>query len=426
ECHARFGATFTVRTITHGPVVMVSTAEDIRRVLAAPGDLALGGSANFVLKPLLGRHSLLLLDGGEHQRMRKLQAPPFHGDRALGVGEAVLALADDAIDRTPVGEPFSALALLQDLALRVIMRSVLGLAEGDPHWGLRDRFLEVMEAFGWPPMRLTFLHVDLGPKSPWGRFVRAYDAVDAGVAEVVARRRAEGGGARADVLSMLLDARDERGEGLGRDEVRDALLTLVVAGHDTSASALAWGLHGLLDEPGVWHRLRAEVAECAADGRLEARAVERLPFLDAVVREALRWTPVIISIGRRLAAPLELGGRLVPAGVIVSPSIYLAHRNPAVYAAPGLFRPQRFLTSKPGPYEFLPFGAGARRCLGAAFATQTMKMVLAALALRTEPKRAPGAPPVRPVRRSVTVTPSGGLPIVFARKAPRGQALGAA
>jgi cytochrome P450 family 110 len=422
ECHARFGDTFTMRTLTHGAEVMVSRPDDIRRLLTAPADVALGGSANFVLGPLLGRHSLLLLDGGGHQRLRRLLAPPFHGERALGVGDAVLALADDAIDRAPAGETFSALGLLQDLSLRVIMRAVLGLEAGDPLWGLRAEFLELIDAFSWPPMRLTFLHVDLGPKSPWGRFVRAYEAVDRSIAELVARRRAEGVG-RDDVLSMLLGARDERGEGLGHDELRDTLLTLVVAGHDTSASALAWGLHGLLSEPGAWRELRREVVGCASGGRLEARAVEGLPFLDAVVRESLRWTPVVVAIGRKLAAPLEFSCGVVPAGTIVAPSIYLAHRNPAVYEAPQLFRPWRFLRAKPGPYEFLPFGGGARRCLGAAFATYAMKLELAALALRTEPRRPAFAAPVRPVRRSVTVAPSGGLPIAFARKAPRGEAL---
>jgi cytochrome P450 len=254
---------------------------------------------------------------------------------------------------------------------------------------------------------------DLGPFSPWGRYKRLAGRASEILRAEIRRGRAEGTKGRTDVLAMMLDARDEGGEPLTEDEIHDELVTLLIAGHETTATSLAWALHGILPNRDLTWRLVNEIATAGGD----PLRLAKLELLDATVKEALRLQPVIPLVGRVLQEPGTFGSLSLPKGAIVAPSIYLVHRRPSLYPEPSRFNPDRFLTFKPAPWEWLPFGGGLRRCVGAAFAIYEMKMVLSAILPRIDMRLA--SERVRVVRRGITLTPSGGLPVVIEAKRAR-------
>jgi cytochrome P450 len=323
-------------------------------------------------------------------------------------------MTDAVIDRWPLGRPFPIHPEMQRITLEVILRTVFGLEEGEVLDRLRDALSRLMSFTGGPAALLLFIpwmQFDLGPLSPGGRFVRYAGDVDTLLFAEIARRRSAGIDGREDILSMLIAARDEQGRGMTDQELRDEMVTLLLAGHETTATALAWAFHHLLEHPDVLERLRAEMRESAGDAPVEPEVASRLPYLDAVVKETLRVTPVISNIGRMLTVPARVGGHLLPAGVIAAPAIHLTHHRADLWPEPDRFHPERFLGLRPNPYAFLPFGGGARRCIGAAFATYEMKVVLARVLTRRALRRAPGSL-VRPVRRNITLAPSGGVGVV--------------
>jgi cytochrome P450 len=228
----------------------------------------------------------------------------------------------------------------------------------------------------------------------------------------MARRRASGTSGRDDILSLLLDARDEQGDGMTDRELRDEMFTLLMAGHETTATSLAWVFWHVLRHPEVLARLRAEVDTVLGDGPVEPEHITRLEYLDAVVKETQRLTPVVPFTGRILRAPARIGGRDLPAGVGVSPAIYVTHRRPDLWPEPARFHPERFLRARPSPFQFFPFGGGVRRCIGAAFATYETKVVLAEVLRRTDLRIAPGYR-MRVTQRAVTFGPSAGMPVVM-------------
>lgn len=416
RCRARHGDPFTVRLPITPPVVLMSDPVALREIFTGDDEALRAGEATVMLRPILGARSLLLLDGNHHLRERRMMLPPFHGERMLAYGAVMRDVADRALDAWPLGRAFPLLHETQAITLDVIVRTVFGVAEGAEMDRLRDllrRFIHIAvnPLYLWPP-----LQVDLGPLSPWGRFVRLRRAIDRMLqAEIDARRRA-GNPQRDDVLSLLLAARDEQGEAMPDASLRDELMTLLLAGHETTATALAWTMHRILSEPGVLARLRAELRDVVGDRPLAAGDIARLEYLDAVVKETLRLNPVIPDVMRILARPARIGGIDLPAGIGVAPNIYATHRRPDVWPEPERFRPERFLGARPSPYEFLPFGGGSRRCLGAAFALYEMKIVLASLLERADFALAPGYG-VRVVRRNVTWAPSEGMPVVLTRRA---------
>ncbi|HVY47809.1 MAG TPA: cytochrome P450, partial [Minicystis sp.] len=279
---------------------------------------------------------------------------------------------------------------------------------------------EMLEKGAWPPLLVPWFRVDLGRLTPWGRFVQLVRRSDAAFYAELAGRR-EGGARGDDILSLLLEARHEDGSPMRDDEVRDQLVTLLVAGHETTATALAWAVRWLAASPPLWSRLAAEVATAAgADGRLDAARVAKLELLDATVKETLRLSPVVPMVGRYLVKPARVGGWELPARVAVMPSIYLVHRRPDLYPNPTRFDPDRFVGVKPSPYAWFPFGGGIRRCVGMAFALYEMKMVLASIVHRT--RLALDGPPVRVVRRSITLAPSDGLRVRLLAKRARAAA----
>jgi cytochrome P450 len=303
----------------------------------------------------------------------------------------------------PIGQSFPIHREMRTITLEVILRTVFG-AEGarlDELRTLLERYARVATKliWLWPP-----LQVDLGPLSPWGRLVRLRRDLDAFLFAEFARRRAEGVGGREDVLSLLLAARDENGEPMSDEELRDQMMTLLFAGHDTTATSLAFAFHNVLRHPDVLERLRADVAQ----GRAE--------YVEATAKETLRLNPIVSEVGRVLARPMHIGGWDLPAGVAATPCIYLTHRRPDLWPEPERFDPERFIGRRPSPYEFFPFGGGVRRCLGMAFALYEMKIVLAEVLSRVELRLATGYR-MQQVRRSITLAPSRGMPVVVARRA---------
>src|SRR5262245_1690207 len=408
ECRRQHGDAFTLRVPGFPAEVHFSHPDAIRQIFTADAEDLRAGEANVVIEPLLGAHSLLLLDGARHLRQRRLLLPPFHGERMQAYGETMRDITDREIASWPIGRPFPIRRAMQRITLDVILRTVFGVDDGPLLATVRARIERLLAVGTNPTTLLPSLRRDLGPLSPWGRLVRARREVHHILAAEIARRRVPGAPARDDVLSLLVAARDEDGSPMPDDDLRDQMMTLLFAGHETTATALAWAFHRILQRHDVLGAIRAEYRRVVGGGPFRAEHVARLEYLDATVKEALRLDPIIPDVGRRLVRPMQIGGWALPAGVVATPDIYLAHRRPARWPEPQMFRPERFLGSRPGPYAFLPFGGGLRRCLGMAFALFEMKVVLARVLSRVELRVASGYR-MRPVRRSVTLAPSRGM-----------------
>ena len=413
QCHRRYGDCFTIDTLLFGVEVCVVHPDAIRQIFTGDPDLLRAGEANAPLEPLLGARSVLLLDGPEHLRHRRLLMPPFHGERMLAYARTMRAITEEAVARFPVGRPFALHPHMQRITLDIILRTVLGVEEG-PHLvalrealaSLLDRTASATGSVGLAPLfRKSFYGL-----TPWDGFLRERRRADALVYQQIARRRAaaaRGDDRRDDILGMLLSARDEEGRPMTDAELRDELTTLLVAGHETTATMLCWTLDLILADARVHGRVRAEVED--GDGASH-------DYLDATVKEALRLRPVVPAVGRKLKAPMEIGGVPLPAGVFVVPSLYLTHRLPAYYPDPEAFKPERFLGKKPDPYAWLPFGGGARRCLGMAFALFELSQVLVAILARARLRKAHPAP--APVRlRGFTFVPGRGAEVVMDARA---------
>jgi cytochrome P450 len=292
---------------------------------------------------------------------------------------------------------------MQQITLDVIFRTVFGFDDSPALAPLRDRLTRLVGSIASPATLMSFMQWDLGPRSPWGRYVRLRrETHELLGAAIDARRRGDGSG--NDVLSILLLARDEDGQPMSDAELRDQMITLLLAGHETTATALAWTFQHLFENPEIFARMRAALRDGNGD-----------ELVDSAAKEALRLTPIVPEVGRMLDAPTRIGDWDLPAGVVVAPSIYLAHRRPERWPEPERFDPDRFLDSRPTPYEFFPFGGGVRRCLGMAFALYEMRIVLSTILSRVELRAAkPG--PARIVRRSITLAPDGGVPVVVDRR----------
>jgi cytochrome P450 len=405
SCQRRYGDAFTLtaprRRGRQERFVIVSDPALIRDVLAADSDVLPAGVGNAVmLEPMLGPHSLLTLDGEAHLRQRRLLLPAFHGERMAAYAETIRAICQDAIARWPRGRAFDVHSTMQAITLDVILTTVFGLSARDAERAtlraLLVGFLEFASrpwlffagAFGFDPFRSTRL----------GTLKRA---IDASLYAMIALRRRAVEPPGSDVLSMMLAARDDGGAAMTDPELRDELITLLLAGHETTATSLAWAIDQLLAQPDVLARVRAE---CRAGGS---------EYLDAAIRETLRVRPILPLIGRHVAKPFTLGRWTIPVGTRIAPSIYLAGRRADAYPEPAAFRPERWLGKKPDPYTWLPFGGGIRRCIGMAFAQLEMRIVLETIVLQRPELRLVGGP-ARVVRRGITLAPARGRMVALA------------
>jgi cytochrome P450 len=401
-CRRRYGDVVTFSTLFDPLFVMVFHPDAVKQVFRGSPERLRAGEANAPLGPVLGQRSVLLLDGSEHLRHRRLMLPPFHGERMREYEAVMTEAADREIEAWPIGRPFELLPAMQSLTLDVIMSAVFGVEQGSRQDELKRRVRGVVAPVG---SRLGILAMALSGgrvgTGVLGRFEERRREMDELIYDEIARRRATAGlEERSDVLSMLLLARDEDGGAMSDQELRDELVTLLVAGHETTATGLAWAFELLLREPGVLARLRAALDEGDES------------YLDAVVKETLRVRPVVPGIGRVVRGePFEVGGYLIPDGIEINPSIAAIHRRADCYPEPGAFRPERFLgPDAPDTYTWLPFGGGTRRCLGASFATFEMRVVIRRVLERTR-LRALGRPE-KGIRKGVTIVPKRGVRVI--------------
>lgn len=393
QCAARFGETFSLRIFHEGTWVVLSNPEHVKRVFTGDATVFQAGEANRILLPVLGEHSVLLLDGTAHMEQRKVLLPPFHGKRMQRYQEMMETIAAEEIERWPRREPYRVRPQMQAVTLEIILRAVFGLRRGDELDHLRTELRRLLDLVTNP--RMMLFPALLGPDRirRITLFQREVARVDRPIYELLRQRRhASDLGQREDILSLLLQARHDDGQPMSDQELRDELITLLVAGHETTATALSWAVERLVRHPEKLARLAEEVRN------------DEVEYLDAVITETLRLRPVISLVGRKLSEPVEIGGWSLPAGTTVSPSIYLMHRRADVYPDPDRFLPERFLGEPPGTYTWIPFGGGVRRCLGASFAQFEMRAVLSQLVgrRRLQPAR---HEPERVFRRAITETP---------------------
>ncbi|MGH2847512.1 MAG: cytochrome P450 [Thermoleophilaceae bacterium] len=396
----RYGDVFSSHFPFFGRIVYVADPALVKQVFTGDPAVFHAGEANAtVLGYALGEHSLLTLDEGRHMSQRKLLLPPFHGEAVRRYAEAMAAAAADEVARWPVGRELALRPRMQAITLEVILRAVFGVREGER----MDRFRARMPRLGefsslldWLP----FMQRDLGGITPAARFRRALAEVDELIYAEIAERRAldpAEAGERDDVMTMLLGARHENGAAMTDVELRDELMTLLTAGHETTATGLSWAFERLLRNPHVLARL--------------VEALDDDEYVDAVVKETLRVRPVVTDVARMLKRDIELGGWRLPAGTLVLPAIAAVHMRPDLYPEPDRFRPERWLDGAPESYAWIPFGGGVRRCIGASFAQVEMRVVLREV-LRRVRLRAPSLRPERGQVRSVTVVPARGCRVV--------------
>ena len=388
--HERFGDPVTIRMYwTDEPMVLFSHPDAVRDIFKLDPAIAPAGQSWEFLRPFAGEHSILLLDGDEHMAERRAMQVPFHGERMRAFGPVIADLARRELG-TWSGR-VTTLDRMRELTLEIILRVVLGARGDDETARLRHAVDTTLESVRSMPRMLSMALVqrDLGPRSPWGRFRIAVERFDALLLDIVARRRADPGD--DSVLSFLLEQRDEQGRPPTDRHLRDQLVALLVGGHDSSASALAWAFERLARHPAVHARLR--------DGDPA--------YLEAVVKESLRARPSLTIAPRRLLAPVDIAGHTVPAGVHVAACIWLALRREDLWPDASAFRPERWLEGpRPNPLSWIPFGGGVRRCTGAPFAEMEMREVLRAAAdLRIRPVR---AEPERARRSMLVVVPDRG------------------
>ncbi|WP_309892557.1 cytochrome P450 [Archangium sp.] len=417
DCRARYGDPFTL-PLPMGNVVVTGTTEGIREVFSADPHL-FESISQLPLVPVVGENSLLLMSGQRHKRERKLLMPPFHGERMRAYGQLMrdLTLRAASTSLRP-GASFRAQHLTQAISLEIIIRAVFGIEEPERV----RRYQQVLTSYAesYTPLLLAAvpLRRSFGGVGPWARFQRHVAELDTLLTEELATRRGHEAG-HTDILSLLLAARDEEGQPMTDPELKDELRTLLIAGHETTAIGMAWALYHLQREPQTLQRLLEELAPLGPQP--EPEALMKLPYLGAVCDEALRLHPVVIVAGRRTVAPFTLCGRELPVGTPIMTSIWLAHRDPATYPDPERFRPERFLERKFSPFEYLPFGGGARRCIGAAFALYEMRVVLGTLLAAHRFSLIPDRTPERPVRRNITFGPAQGAELMY--QGPRQGAL---
>lgn len=407
ECREKLGDSFSVKFLSfERPMVMISDPAAIK-ALYTEREHGLPPGREVVLTPIVGPRSVLVIEGKDHLAHRKLMLPPFHGERMRSYEPVVREIVDAEIDSWRLGEEFAIHPRMQAVTLEVILRVVFGVAEGPRLERLRVVLTKVLEETASPFTQLIGLASRrFGGRGPWASFEGQLRAVDELLYAEIAERRAGGEfEQREDILSLLMQARFEDGEPMGDSDLRDQLMTLLLAGHETTATALAWTFDLLLRHPRELAHLRDS---------LEAGEDE---YLRAVISESLRLRPVVPLAGRRLGTDLVADGLELPAGTDVTPAIWLAHTRADVYPEPFAFRPERFLESPPDTYAWIPFGGGIRRCLGAAFAEFEMRIALREVLTRCELRKASPAPE-KVGRRNITLSPRGGTPVIVTARHP--------
>jgi cytochrome P450 len=390
----RYGPIHRSRDALVGEVFHIADPEVIEQIFKwKPAEYNVGEPRQ-IMEPVAGPSSILLLDQDPHMRMRKLMLPPFHGEAIAHYADVIEQITNREVDSWQPGDTIRTRSVAQTITMEVIIRAVFGITDPDRVAELR----RLLPRLSSPSPFLLLVQKDLGPRSPWGRFIRLREHVDALLFEEIEKRRADPDGeARGDILTLLLSARDEDGSPLTNRELRDELITILLAGHETTATSIGWAFERLLRSPTALERLTAEV-----------RAGEGSEYLEAVIKETLRVRPVVPEVFRAPTERTQLGGYVFEPGAQLAVSIMLVQYDPALYPPdPQQFRPERFLDGAPDPYTWIPFGGGVRRCLGAAFAQLEMKVVISTILARAR-LRAPRVRSEKARFRGVTMLPSRG------------------
>ena len=402
SCRRRFGESFGVTFLGFGsPMYMISDPDAIRALYTNPAHGLPPGRA-VALGPMVGDRSVLLLEGREHLARRKLMLPPFHGERMRAYEEIMREVTERDVATWPRDRDFPLHPHMQAITLEIIQRAVFGVSDPVRRERLRGLLGELLDSTASAALQFRVLmtrRLGRGP-DPFAAVGRMREQVDALLYDEIAERRRDGVEGRDDILSLLMSARFEDGAEMDDRELRDQLMTLLLAGHETTATALAWTFDLLLRHPAVLDRLTEEVRSGTGER-----------YMRAVVDEALRLRPVLPLAGRRLTEKLRFGDYVLPAGSDVTPAIWLTHTRPDLYPEPYAFRPERFLDDGPATYAWVPFGGGVRRCLGAAFAEFEMRIVIDTV-LRSRVLRPASDQPERVMRRNITFSPRGGTRVL--------------
>jgi len=410
-----------------GPTVITSHPEAIQYILSrdrVPSNaknrqaFSAPGEFNRILSPLIGDASAIMLSGEQHKARRQLMAPAFHGDRLEVYGQLICDLTHERVNTLTAGQAFAARDLTQQISLQTIAKVVLGFADGPNSQTMLDILGKTADGFGSPvsAMLLFFnaLQKDLGAWSPWGKFLQRKRQLDELLYAEIDTRLQHPDTTRTDILSMLMASRTEAGEALTKQELRDELMALLLAGHETTATAIAWSLYWIHRDTGVREKLLAELD--ALDPEASPSEIARSPYLSAVCKETLRRSPVAMFTFPRVAQePVDLLGYHFEPETVFLGCIFLTHQRPDIFPNPTVFRPERFLERKFSPYEFIPFGNGSRRCVGEALAQYEHKLAIATL-LRSYTFRLANQTPEKAHRRGVTLAPAKGVPMVFTGK----------
>ncbi|PSN18628.1 cytochrome P450 [filamentous cyanobacterium CCP5] len=415
----RYGPMFQIGGDDSPPLVYVGDPEVVREIFLLDSSQVSTGQNNGIMRAMVGDHSILLLDGASHQRQRKLLMPPFHGDRLKAYGQLICDITRQVSASWQPGQTIIARAPMQELTLGVILQAVFGLREGARLAELQQLMSTLLDVFAYP-ITASFLFFpglqkDWGPWSPWGRFLRLRERLRQLLYGEIRDRRQSlaqphpDSTERSDILSLLLQARDENGEGMSDAELHDELVTLILAGHETTASAMVWLLYWIHFLPEVEQKLRLELSDLGSDP--DPMAIAQLPYLSAVCQEALRIYPITpTTFIRLLRSPMTLAGYDFVAGTALMPATYIIHQRPDLYPEPKRFRPERFWERQYAPHEYLPFGGGHRRCIGSALAMMELKLSIATLQQRFE-LELPRSRPLKPTRRGLTLAPPASMKI---------------
>ena len=386
-----------------------------RKKFSAPGEY------NGILKPLIGDYSVIMLDGENHRKRRQLVMPSFHGERMKAYGDLIVNLTKKVMDSIALNQHFLARSAMQEISMQVILQSVFGLYDGTRCQQLKDLMGKMSEIFKSPFsssfLFFPFLQKDLGAASPWGSFLRQRSSVDQLIYAEIAERRENPDPNRIDILSLLMSARDEQGQGLTDKELRDELMTLLFAGHETTATAMAWGLYWSQHIPETNEKILSEINKLGENN--DPVSLSKLPYLTAFCNETLRINPVAMLTFPRVAQEqVEILGYQIEPQTIIMGCIYLVHHREELYPQSKQFKPERFLERQFSPYEFMPFGGGVRRCLGEALAIFEMKLVIATILSNYQLSLIDSKPEI-PRRRGVTLAPAKGVKMVITGKRAR-------
>jgi cytochrome P450 family 110 len=420
DCDRKYGDTFAVQmTGLFKGVIFTSSPAVVQQLLTSDTkQFAAPGSVNQVLQPFLGDHGVILLDEPEHRQRRQLVMPAFHGDKVRSYNSLIQKITRDLIAQWPINTTLNAREQMQSISLSVILQTVFGIYQGERFDRIREKLVELLSLTD-SPLKSSYLFIpqlqqDLGAWSPWGKFKRNMIEIDKLIYQEIAERRSNYQPDRTDILNLLIASKDADGQGMDDLELRDELMTLLFAGHETTATALSWAIYWSTMLPEVQAKLRAEIATLGEER--DGMAVNKLTYLGAFCSEVLRIHPVAMLTFPRIAQEaVSLQGYDIAPGNVVMGSMYLTHHRPDLYPKPDVFNPQRFLDRQFSPYEYFPFGGGSRRCIGLALAQMELKLVITEILAGCELKLMDKLP-IAPARRGVTLAPKTGVNIQVIKK----------